>query len=419
MFFGGGFPGFGGGESPESNVDADTQALYDVLGVPKTATQDEIKKAYRKQAVKLHPDKGGDPEKFKELNAANEVLSNPEKRAMYDKYGIDGVRDGAGGDDPFEHLFGGLFGRGKQQSRGQGKVKPILKELKVKLEDVYVGKMKNLTYDRHKICEGCEGKGGKDAKKCDKCKGHGMVEKVVQLAPGFMTSSRAVCPECRGEGTIYDKGNKCKQCKAEKIIQEKKTIEVPIEQGAPNEHRIAFTGEGNEIPGALAGDLIIVLTIDKHPDFERKGADLTYKKTISLYEALTGVNFTITHLDGKKINITTAPGDIISPGTKKQLPGKGMPFYKDAMGHGNLYIDFTIEFPKKGELQNIEELSKILPVPKNIPNFDKQKCEILQDFSKENMNSHAEGGRARGGEDDEDDEDMPRGGGQRVQCAQQ
>jgi len=218
----------------------------------------------------------------------------------------------------------------------------------------------------------------------------------------------------------YDKANQCKNCKGKKIILEKKTIEVPIEQGAPNEHHVTFTGEGDEIPGAMAGDLIVRLLIEKHALFERKGADLYIRKKISLYEALTGCSFTIDHLDGSKINVTTAPGEVIAPGTKKQLTKKGMPFYKDAMGHGNLFIEFQVEFPKKGEIKNPEELAKILPVPKNLGSQDKNKAMILEDYSEESQNSHHEGGRrGQGRGEDEDDEDYPRGGGQRVQCAQQ
>jgi len=422
MFFGGGFPGFGGGGddmSEPSNGDIENKALYEALGVPQNATQDDIKKAFRKLAVKHHPDKGGDVEKFKEINTAYEVLSNPEKREIYDKYGIDGLRDGGGGGDPFEGLFGGLFGRrggGGNQKPRQGKVKPLMKEMKLKLEDLYVGTMKELSYERQKICDGCDGKGGKDAKKCDKCKGTGVVEKVVQLGPGFISSSRGACDTCRGEGNVYDKANQCKGCKGEKHVMEKRTKEIPIEQGAPNDHHVIFTGEGHELTGAIAGDLVVQFNVEKHPEFTRKGADLFIEKKISLYEALTGITFTITHLDGKKINIASAPGEVIAPGTKKTIQGKGMPFYKDAMSHGNLHIEFLVEFPKKGEIKNQEELKKILPIPKNLITLDRKNCEFMMDFDKGSVNNNAEGGKARG-EEDEDEDGQPKG--QRVQCAQQ
>jgi len=422
MFFGG-FPGFGSGpESPENNGEVDNKEFYDIIGVPQDASSDDIKKAYRKKVIKAHPDKGGDVEEFKKLQAAYEVLSNPEKREIYDKYGIDGLRDNGGsGMDPFEGLFGGLFGgrRGGGGKQGQKKVKPTVKEIKVTLEDIYNGKMKNITFQRQRNCEACDGKGGKDAKKCSTCKGQGMVEKVVQLGPGFISSSRSVCHDCRGEGTTYDKANKCKACKGNKVNNEEKTIEVPIEQGAPNDHHVVFSGEGDEIPGAMAGDFIVKFNVEPHKRFERKGADLYYKKKVSLYEALTGCAFYIEQLDGKKILIATPPNEIIIPNSRKEVKGKGMSFYKDAMSHGNLYIDFTVEFPKNGELKNVDELKKILPVPKDLlTNVDRSKAELLEDFDESGTNARAEGGRGRPGYDEEDeDDDMPRG--QRVQCNQQ
>jgi DnaJ family protein A protein 2 len=434
MFFSG-FPGFSGhdeDDSPGMGGDVDTQALYDCLGVTKTASGEEIKKAYRKLAVKHHPDKGGDVEKFKEITAANEILSDPEKRELYDKYGIDGVRDGGqGGMDPFAHLFGGMFGHGHGHGHGKAqkkKVKPTKKSVRVTLEDIYVGKMKNVAYERQKLCEGCDGKGGKDSVKCKACKGHGIVEKMVQLGPGFISSSREQCRDCGGEGTTFDKANMCKVCKGKKIANEKKTKEVPVEQGAPHGHHVIFTGEGDELPGAHAGDLVVELDIAKHAVFTRNGADLVIFKTITLYEALTGCCFEIEHLDGSKLVISTKPGEVITPKMKKQLKGKGMPYYKDAMSHGNLYVEFNIEFPKSGELKNIEGLAKILPLPKEKPVSDKSKALLLEEFSHESQNPHHEGGRTKGhghGEDDEDWEEEGghpghgHGGGQRVQCAQQ
>lgn len=422
MFFGRGFPGFGGSDedSTPDRGEVDNKEFYEILEVPQNASQDDIKKNYRKKVIKMHPDKGGDPEEFKKLQAAYEVLSHPEKREIYDKYGIDGLREGGGGGmDMFEGLFGGLFGgRGggrKQQAR---KVKPTVEDLRVKLEDVYVGTMKNITFERQRNCETCDGKGGKDAKKCAPCKGTGTIEKVMQLGPGFLTSTRSGCPTCKGEGTVYEKENKCKSCKGEKVKRETKTIEVPIEQGAPNECPITFAGEGNEIPDAMAGDFIVRLIIEPHKRFERKGADLYITKKISLYEALTGCAFTIEHLDGKKILISTNPGEIISPGSKKQISKLGMPFYRDNMSHGNLYITFDVEFPKANQLKNPEALSKVLPVPKDmLTNVDKTKAELLEDFDKDGVNANADGARGRNQHDDDEDDGMPRG--QRVQCAQQ
>jgi DnaJ family protein A protein 2 len=422
--FGGGFGGFGGHEEPDSPGDVDNKKLYDVLSMAKEASTNDIKKAYFKLAKEHHPDKGGDPEKFKEIQAAYEVLSNPEKRETYDKYGLEGLTQGAGGMDPFADLLGGLFGGGRRGGHGhqkqQRKVKPVVKEIKVKLEDVYAGKLLKIPHKKQKVCEECSGKGGKNAKKCTKCKGHGMVEKIVQLGPGFLSSSRAPCPDCNGEGTTYAKEDKCKVCTGKCVLQESKTLECPIEPGIPNEHTIQFHGDGDEIPDAMAGDLYIKILIEPHKTFERKGADLYYKKKITLYEALTGTTFQIEHLDGTKLTITSAPGDIIPHNTVKQISKKGMPFYKDAMGFGNLYIEFDVEFPKKNELKNLDQLKNILPVPKNPLNVDKKTCVVMQDYDESSTNSRAEGGRQKSGGqyDDDEEEGMPRGG-QRVQCNQQ
>jgi DnaJ family protein A protein 2 len=422
MFFGGGFPGFSSEpEGTPDSGDVDNKEFYDILEVTQNATGDEIKKSYRKKVMKAHPDKGGDPEEFKKLQAAYEVLSNPEKRELYDKYGIDGLREGGpGGMDPFEGLFGGLFGGrgGRGGKPQQKKMKPIVKEIKVTLEDLYVGRMKKVTFQRQRNCDGCDGKGGKDAKKCTTCKGSGMIEKIVQLAPGFVSSSRNVCHECRGEGNVFDKANKCKKCKGNKVGNEDKTIEVPIEQGAPSDHHVSFSGEGDEAPGVMAGDFIAKFVVENHKRFERKGADLYVTKKISLYEALTGTAFYVEQLDGKKILIATAPSDVITPNLVKEVKGKGMPFYKDAMSHGNLYITFTVEFPKKNELKNLDELKKTLPVPKDlITNVDQNKAVFLEDFNESGQNTNAAGGRRRGDDDDDEEDGMPRG--QRVQCAQQ
>jgi len=373
--------------------------------------------------MKFHPDKGGDPEKFKEISAAHQVLTDPEKRETYDKYGMEGLKEGAGagGFDPFGGVFGDIFGMGRggkaAQSKQVKKTKPQVKEVKVTLEDVYIGKMSKVNIKRQKSCSTCDGKGGSNAKKCAACKGHGVVEKVVQIAPGFLSSTRGHCNDCKGEGMKIDKADICKECKGNKMISDTKTIDVPIEQGIPDGHQAVFHGEGDEIPGTMAGDVVVTVTIEAHKKFERKGADLFFKKNISLYEALTGCSFVLEHLDGRKLNITTAPGEIISPGALKQLSRKGMPFYKDAMSHGNLYITFNVEFPKKGEIKNPEELKKILPCPSNVPQFDKKTAEYLEEYDETSKTATADGSRGRGDDDDEEEEGAR--GGQRVQCAQQ
>jgi len=191
---------------------------------------------------------------------------------------------------------------------------------------------------------------------------------MVQLGPGMYSSSRAHCGDCKGEGKTIEEKNKCKTCKGEKISKQKKDLEVTIEPGVFDGHDIVYTGEHDEYPGVMAGDLHIRIKVDPHPVFKRVGADLWVNKKITLLEALTGFYFEIEHLDKRKITVTTAPGDIISAGEKKVIIGKGMPFFNDRLSHGNLIIQFEIEFPKKNTLtKEYEALRKILPGPKQAP----------------------------------------------------
>ena len=149
--------------------------------------------------------------------------------------------------------FGGAFcdifgmgGHGRGQPKQMKKTKATLKEVTITLEEAYVGKMSKIVLNRNKSCTGCEGKGGANAKKCSNCKGHGVVEKVVQIAPGFLSSSRGPCHDCKGEGIKIDKADICKKCKGSKMVNESKTMEIPIEQGVPSEHQAVFHGEGDE-----------------------------------------------------------------------------------------------------------------------------------------------------------------------------
>lgn len=249
---------------------------------------------------------------------------------------------GGGGFDLFD-----LLGGGGRRPKGPVKAKPKLRELKVKLEEVYKGKMVTFEHKRKRTCTECDGKGAANAKTCHTCKGRKVVEKMVMVGPGMYSQSTQHCPTCKGDGNLYEEKDRCKKCKGQKIIDDVKVIEVAIEPGVPNEHDIIFTGESDEGPGVIAGDLYVRVMIEPHQVFTRKGADLFVERKITLLEALTGLHFTLDHLDGSKLTIATAPGDIISPKQVKCVKGKGMPYYKDAFAHGNLYVQFDIQFPEK------------------------------------------------------------------------
>ena len=370
MFFGGGGGGFpfgdfegmrGGHGGPKKAVD--NTKFYELLGVPKTATTDEIKKAFKRKALKEHPDKGGDPEKFKDLNIAHEVLSKPEKREVYDQYGEEGLRDGggpgAGGMGDIFDLFGmgGGGGRGHKES-GPKKGKSVLHPVKATLADLYNGKTTKVAVNRDRICSKCNGIGGKAGavQTCTGCKGRGMRTVMQMLGPGMYTQRTAPCDECNATGEQVNEKDKCKTCDGKKVLKEKKILEVQIDKGAPNGEKYVFHGEADEFPSTEPGDVVIQVQEEKHEFFKRRGADLLLEKEISLLEALTGVDFVLTHLDGRKIRVKNQPGEVIKPDDIKTVEGYGMPYHKQTYKFGNLFVVFKLVFPKELKKDQVEKI---------------------------------------------------------------
>jgi len=427
MFFndffggGGGHEEFFGGRGGKEKKDVNTTKFYEVIGVAKTATPDEIKKAYRKLAAKLHPDKpGGNSEKFQELQHAYDILSDPDKRSIYDKYGEEGLKDGmgeGGGADIFD-MFMNRGGGGAK--KGKAKSKSLLYPLKITLEDAYCGNSKFIEISRYRICSGCKGSGSKDPNaetKCSGCKGNGR-KTIIQRIPMGMVQQVVDCEDCRGTGTKISEKDKCKTCKGQKAVQEKKALEVALDKGVADGKRYTFQGESDEIPDVTPGDVIVEISVEKHAKFTRKGADLVYKAEISLLQALTGFEFVFEHLDKKKIKLSTKPGEVITPGKFKQCSDLGMPFFEQPFRFGNLYIDFDFVFPTKINEQQKEALFKIFP--NEIPKIITEKTEeayFLTDYKKEDENTHHGGGKKEQRMEEDDDEYS--GGRQNVQCQNQ
>ncbi|XP_051120639.1 dnaJ protein homolog ANJ1 [Andrographis paniculata] len=414
------------GRAPKKS---DNTRYYEILGVPKTASPDDLKKAYKKAAIKNHPDKGGDPEKFKELAHAYEVLSDPEKREIYDQYGEDALKEGMGGGggmhDPFDIFssffggspFGGGSSRGRRQRRGEDVVHP----LKVSLEDLYLGTTKKLSLSHNIICSKCSGKGSKSgaSTKCMGCQGSGMKVTIRQLGPGMIQQMQHACNECKGTGETINEKDRCPQCKGEKVVQEKKVLEVHVEKGMQNGQKITFPGEADEAPDTVTGDIVFVLQQKEHPKFKRKGEDLFVEHGLMLTEALCGFQFILSHLDGRQLLVKSQPGEVVKPDSYKAINDEGMPMYGRPFMKGKLYIHFTVEFPDSLTPDQVTALAKILP-PKQQSELTDMELDECEETTLHDVNIEEEMRRKQAQQQEayDEDDDM-HGGAQRVQCAQQ
>ena len=388
---------------------------YDALGVPPTATTEEIKRAYKKLAIKYHPDKNKEPgaeEKFKEVSVAYEALADEEKRAKYDKFGEKGVDQEGGGMDPSD-IFSSLFGGGRR-SRGEPKPKDIVHELPVALENFYMGKVVKLAITRDRLCSDCNGRGsnkpGVEAR-CSDCGGRGAKVVVRQIGPGMMQQMQIACPTCQGKGTNLKPQDRCTKCNGEQTLKEKKVFEVNIDKGMKRGDHVSFVGEGDQVPGVkLSGDIIIVLDQKHHPEFTRKGNHLYVEKTISLVEALTGFKRVLTHLDGRALVIQPAEGAVLDPEFMYAVDREGMPIKgTGGVDRGSLLVKFVVQYPKTMSPADAKKLRQVLgePAPVAVP-AEHDLGTLMQtaiDVTKDGASGHANQ------EDEDDDEGPQRGGG--------
>jgi len=385
---------------------------YDILGVSPDASDSDIKKAYRKLALQYHPDKNpGAEDKFKEITQAYEVLSDPKKRETYDQFGEKGPEMGMGGDDIFSAFFGG----GGQRRQRERKGKDLVHQLKVSLEDLYKGKTSKLALQKTVICPECQGAGGKkeSVKQCKDCGGQGATIKLRQIGPGMVQQIQQQCSTCNGEGEIIDAKDRCKRCKGKKTEQERKVLEVHVDKGMKGGKKIVFTGEGDQMPGVTPGDVVIILEEKSHEIFERKGSNLLMKKKINLVTALTGGQFTITHLDNRVLSIKIQPGEVIKQNDVKVIENEGMPTYRDPFRKGNLVIVFDVEFPPSNWTtpENLEILRNILPT--------EPKQDVVMGEEHEEVEMHQYEPEKHSSNDQENDEEEDEGASPRVQCAHQ
>jgi DnaJ family protein A protein 2 len=412
--------------------------FYEVLGVSPDCSESQLKSAYKKGALKWHPDKNAhNPEaadKFKDLSHAYEVLSDPQKRQIYDQYGEEGLEQGGGGgggmaaEDLFAQFFGGgggpfggMFGGGMGGGREQGpkKARTISHVHKVSLEDVYRGKVSKLALQKSVICPKCTGLGGKDGavKKCAGCDGRGMKHMMRQMGP-MIQRFQTVCPDCNGEGEIIKDKDRCKQCSGKKTVVDRKVLHVHVDKGVRSGTRVEFKGEGDQSPGIQAGDVVFEIEEKPHARFTRKEDDLLYNCEIELVTALAGGTIYIEHLDERWLSVDILPGEAIANDTLKMIRGQGMPSPRHHT-FGNMYIRFSVKFPEKNWTDSpeaFEQLRKILPSPalQNVPPSEA----MTEPADLEDMDGSSQNRVFNNGAMDEDDEDG-HPGGERVQCASQ
>lgn len=340
----------------------DKRDYYEVLGVAKTATDDEIKKAYRTLAKKYHPDlNGGDKDceaKFKEVNEAYEVLSDPQKRARYDQFGHEDPRaGGAGGgygdftggfgggfDDIFSAFFGGGFGGGGQRARGPQRGDDLRYDLTITFEEAAFGCEKEISVTRDENCEECGGTGarkGTQPTQCPTCHGTGQVQSFVNTPIGRVSNVR-VCEACHGQGTIIN--DPCPKCSGRGRVRRNRKITIKIPAGIDNGMQIPLRKQGEPgLRGGENGDLYIFVTVKPHKLFTRENYDLYCDVTVSFTQAALGGEIDVPTLNGMiKHNLPEGT----QPGTVIRLRGQGVQNLRGA-GKGDLYIKVNVEIPRK------------------------------------------------------------------------
>ena len=365
---------------------ADKRDFYEVLGVSKGASDDELKKAYRKLAKKYHPDLNpGDTVaegKFKEANEAYEVLADNEKRARYDQFGHAGVDPsfGGGAGDPFQgsgfdftdifdSFFGGFGGGGRSNPNAPKRGSDTQAGIVISFEEAAKGCSKHISYQKIENCSDCHGSGaasGTSAKTCTHCSGTGRV-KINQRTPFGVVQSAQTCDKCRGSGKIIEKP--CQTCDGKGRVRRKKELEVKIPAGIDDDQILSVGGQGNVgINGGMAGDLHVNISVRPHPIFERRGNDVWCELPITFTQAALGADVVVPTLDGKvsySIHEGTQPGDTF------KLKSKGIPSVH-GRGKGDQFVRVTVEVPKNLS-KNQKEILKGLDENTDDKNYQKKK----------------------------------------------
>jgi len=454
--------------------------FYRVLDVPTDATAEQIKKAYRKLAIKWHPDKNPTnrteaEEKFKEISMAYEVLSDETKRKLYDDHGEEGLKEGGGGGgfhDPssiFEAFFGGGFGG---FGGGRGRAKPtrtpdVQHQVALTLQQFYRGVTKKLRVQRQVLCGSCRGKGSlkeNAVQKCDGCNGQGIRIVMQRIGPGMVSQSQTTCSQCSGSGEMINPMDACQECKGRKTKAQSEVLELVVPPGKQPGSKIHFYNKADEAADLEAGDIVCILvpaeeegaedskeqsycippgpitdpSVIKRPTFQRlkTGVDLVLEISVSLIEALLGFRLGFRHLDDRILIVDSPAGEVIDPDSILTVEGEGMPLETPGR-RGDLIIKVNVQMPTSRQMMSMSEEKKqqlraLLPPPihpathaqalegKLLKNYDGQEYEVQPVHARAyDPDEHREKQRQRHREqhrDDDDDDDGPRAGG--AQCKQ-
>jgi molecular chaperone DnaJ len=343
------------------------RCYYETLSVERSASDGEIKAAFRKHAMQFHPDRNPNDKtaehRFKEINEAYEVLKDPDKRAAYDRFGHAAFEHGMGGgaagfgadfgttfSDLFEGIFGMSAGRGRSGGRERGA--DLRYNMEITLQEAFVGKTAQIRIPTSVTCEACSGSGAKAGTKpktCPMCGGHGR----VRHAQGFFTLERT-CPNCHGRGQSID--TPCASCAGSGRVTRERTLSVNIPAGVEDGTRIRLAGEGEAgVRGGPPGDLYIFLSIGAHPFFQREGADLHCRVPVSMVTASLGGEFEVPTIDGSNTKVKVPEGT--QSGRRFRLAGKGMPVLRSRQS-GDMYVQVVVETPQKLTKKQRELLSE-------------------------------------------------------------
>lgn len=358
---------------------------YEILSVSRSCTETEMKAAFRKAAMLHHPDRNpGDAEaerKFKEVNEAYQILSDPQKRAAYDRYGHAAFENGGGGAegfgasmaDIFDDLFGDMMGRRGGRNGGATRGSDLRYNLEITLEEAFSGKTANLTLPTSVVCESCSGSGAKTGAKpraCPTCGGYGR----VRAQQGFFSIERT-CPQCQGQGEIID--NPCSVCSGSGRVTRERNLAVNVPAGVEDGTRIRLAGEGEAgLRGGPQGDLYIFIAMKPHPFFQRDGADLFCRVPISMVQAALGGEIAVRTLNGGEAKVKIPEGT--QSGKQFKVRGSGMPVLR-SRDVGDLFIQVTVETPQnltkrqRELLAEFDELSSQTTHPESSGFFTKMK----------------------------------------------